>query len=514
MKGGKAHLQRLRDDGIDVLEVGEDNNLFLDDGFIVSEREGIECVFGVPDKHPENPVVKPDREWERRFSYVSLHYDEEEGLFKMWYWIHNDPEHPMTGYATSTDGFVWDKPILRVEEVDGSTDNNVCFVSRSPPDRRAQTNHVFKDYCDPDPNRLYKMVLDKVDFRGRGISFAFSPDGIRWEEMGYNVLLGGFDTQNVVLWDDQAGVFRAYLRFWIYGTRHVRMATSRDLYHWTEPEWIHGPDDDDPPGMSVYTPGAVKYSGAPNVYVMLNSVLDHESNRVWCQLSLSRDGVSWNRHREPFIPVGEEGSWDCGMIFPAPAIPVANDLMYFFYRGEDRLHGVRVESHRSGVGCATMRKDGFVGLRAGEEGGRVTTRPLAYSRGGGGLPTRGRLYINLDAEGGQARVEFCDLDGRPIDGFARDDCDPIDEDSTAAKVYWRGNPVIDPLHGVPVVMRFYLRGATLYSMRFRRTAIQSDPLEEALAELESEYRAAPLGGERELVRGRMIDYLSELGRRS
>ncbi len=507
---GKACIEKMREDGIDVLEVGEENQLFLDDGHIVAETKGIDLVIGRPRKYGGNPVVRPDRAWEAAFSYTSVILDEEEDLFKMYYWIRYDDGHPMTGYAVSEDGLHWEKPILDIEEHEGSTQNNICFYSHSPPERRAQTNHVFKDYNDPDPAKRYKMVLDKVDFRGRGIAFAFSPNGLEWEPMDYNVLHGGFDTQNVVLWDDQRGVFRAYLRLWLYGKRHVRMAESRDLYHWSKPIWVHGPDEEDPPNLHIYTPGAVKYSEAPNVYIMLNSVYDHSNGKVWAQLSLSRDGVNWRRNREPFLPCGEEGSWDCGMIFPAPAVLVKGDNIYIYYRGESRLHVQARDGQRSGVGCALLRKDGFIGLQAGCREGVVVTRPMAFSRGGGEIPTRSRLYLNIKADAGRALVELCDLNSRPTPGFSRVDCDPIEEDSTSKKVTWRGNPVLDRLLGVPIVMKVFLRDATIYSMRFQRTGDASDPTERKLSQLEAKYKAAAMGEEREKVKGEMQDFLKEL----
>jgi hypothetical protein len=127
------------------------------------------------------------------------------------------------------------------------------------------------------------------------------------------------------------------------------------------------------------------------------------------------------------------------------------------------------------------------------------------------LPTRGRLYLNVDAEGGRAMVECRDLEGKSIPGFARDDCDPIEVDSTAAKVSWRGNPVTAGILGIPIVIHFHLRNATLYSMRFKRTGDASDPVERALADMEAAYREAPLGEEREAIKDRMVEYLSGLG---
>jgi hypothetical protein len=148
-----------------------------------------------------------------------------------------------------------------------------------------------------------------------------------------------------------------------------------------------------------------------------------------------------------------------------------------------------------------------VGLRAGEEEGVVTTKPIAFGRGGGAMPTRGRLYLNVNAKGGRTFVEFCDLRGDPIPGFAWEDCDPIEVDSTAVRVTWNGNPVTAKVLGVPVVIRFYLRDATIYSMGFRRTGDPSDPFEKTIMEMEAEYRSAPLG-EREKIRDRMVEYLS------
>jgi hypothetical protein len=467
-RAGKTAIDHARRQNIKVVEVGDDNQLFLDDDYLVAETRNIEYVLGVPEKSEVNPLLAPQHPWEGTFGYASVLYDEEEDLFKMWYRIHHDDGHPKAGYALSKDGSLWEKPILGTEEYQGSRENNICFFSHHPPEHRARMDHVFKDYLDPGPERRYKMVLDYYDFRGRGITFALSPDGVHWEQMEYNVLHGGFDTQNVVLWDDQRGVFRAYLRWWIYGLRHIRIAESHDLYHWSKPVWVHGPDEKDPPDFDLYTPGVVKYSAAPNVYIMLNAVYDHTTDHLWVQLSLSRDGVSWRRYRCPFIPLGEEGTWDAGMIFAAPAVLVRGDTLYMYYQGTDRLHRPCKAGFQSGIGGVVLRKDGFVGLAAGHREGVITTQAFAFSHGGGGLPGRSRLYLNVKADGGHAWVELCDVHGVPIPGFTKEDSDVLTEDSTAKKVTWKGNPVLESLHGMPLVMRIYLRNATIYSMKFGR----------------------------------------------
>jgi hypothetical protein len=45
-------------------------------------------------------------------------------------------------------------------------------------------------------------------------------------------------------------------------------------------------------------------------------------------------------------------------------------------------------------------------------------------------------------------------------------------------------------------------------MGFRRTGDASDPFERTVAEMEAEYKSAPLGDERAKIRERMVEYLA------
>jgi len=507
-QSGKAYIEQLRRGGTRILEVHDRNQVLLDDDHLVAAADGIEYVLPKPEKHGENPVFRPQSDWEGTLGYVAAMYDPEEELFKTWYQSRCEDGIPRSCYAVSTDGVHWDKPELGLHEFAGSRANNICYVSPGPPAQRAAAKHVFKDYAEPDPERRYKMVLDLVDFRGRGMGLIHSPDGLRWSTPQYTVLQGGFDTQNVVLWDDQQGCFRAYLRWWMYGLRHVRMATSADLYHWSEPRWVLGPDEEDPPRFDLYTPGAVKYAGAPDLYIMLPAVFDHTSDKLWGQLALSRNGVDWHRYREPYLPLGPGDAWDRGSIYPAPMAAPVGDLIYLLYRGDSVGHA----TSRLGpsVGLATMRRDGFVALRAGSGGGAVTTHPLAYNHGGGVFPGRGRLRLNLRADRGAARVEFLDLDGQPIPGYSYEECDPICVDATAHVVTWRGSPVLDALMGRALLLRIHLRDAEAYSFRFDRRGDSADPVEPQLMEWETRVKAVPPGPEREQEMELMAKFVASL----
>ena len=492
---GKAYIERLRRGGLRILEVQDSSHVLLDDDHLVATSSGVNACLEIPSKHAANPVMQPEHPWEGTLGYVAALYDEEEQLFKMWYQVRHQDGLPRACYAVSADAIHWDRPELGLFEFDGSRANNICYVSPVPPRGRGASNHVFKDYADPDPQRRYKMVVDLVDFRGRGIALIHSPDGLHWSEPQYTVLRGGFDTQNVVLWDDQQGCFRAYLRWWQYGLRHIRMATSHDLYRWSEPRWIHGPDADDPECLDVYTTGAAKYAAAPDVYVMQPAVFDQTADRLWGQLALSRDGETWTRFREPYLELGPADAWDRGSIYPAPMVAPVGDHIYLLYRGDEAGHGASLRG--PGVGLATLRRDGFVAWRAHAGGGTLTTHLLAYNHGGGAIPGRGRLRLNIRADQGEARVELLDLQASALPGFAAADCDPITADSTEHVVNWGGSPVLDRLLGVPFALHVHLRHASLYSFRFSQRGDPEDELEQRIIEQERQFKAVPPGPQRE-----------------
>ena len=84
-------------------------HLFLDDEEVQDHPDFTRKV-----QHPQrlqDPVLEPDRPWEGESVEVwgSVLYDDEEGIFKMWY---RTFEGSPRCYATSKDGVSWDKPDL------------------------------------------------------------------------------------------------------------------------------------------------------------------------------------------------------------------------------------------------------------------------------------------------------------------------------------------------------------------------------------------------------------------
>ena len=75
------------------------------------------------------------------------------------------------------------------------------------------------------------------------------------------------------------------------------------------------------------------------------------------------------------------------------------------------------------------------------------------------------MNYSSSAAGG-LRVELQTPAGKPIDGFALGDCPEIIGDRIDAAVSWKSGPDVGALAGKPVRLRFVLKDADLYSLRF------------------------------------------------
>jgi hypothetical protein len=110
---------------------------------------------------------------------------------------------------------------------------------------------------------------------------------------------------------------------------------------------------------------------------------------------------------------------------------------------------------RGATGVAFLRRDGFVSMEAGSEGGTLTTRPVTFSGS--------RVFVNADAREGEVRAEILDEKGTPIAPYTLANCRPVVGDSTLASVNWAGADDVQALRGKTVRFRFDVRRASLYA---------------------------------------------------
>ena len=90
----------------------------------------------------------------------------------------------------------------------------------------------------------------------------------------------------------------------------------------------------------------------------------------------------------------------------------------------------------------------------------MLTRPLVFEGG--------RIVLNVATSAvGGVSVELQDANGHALEGFGIDDCDEIYGDSLEHTVSWNASADVSGLAGQPVRLRFLLRDADLYSLRFK-----------------------------------------------
>jgi hypothetical protein len=168
----------------------------------------------------------------------------------------------------------------------------------------------------------------------------------------------------------------------------------------------------------------------------------------------SRDSVWFRRWSEELIPItapkDRDGNRSNYMTWGLVHLP-----------GQDREISVyATEAYYAGPGSRvrrfTFRTDGFVSVRSQGEG-TLVTKLLTFAGS--------KLSLNVASQGG-TRVEVQDQGGKPLPGFALDDCLSIAGDFIERAVQWRSGVDVSRLAGRPVRLRVAMNRADLYSLRF------------------------------------------------
>ena len=157
-------------------------------------------------------------------------------------------------------------------------------------------------------------------------------------------------------------------------------------------------------------------------------------------------------------------AWDSGRVAIFPSAPVRmGDLLYFYYTAGANYHGPAPprdlpegSQQPSGLCLATLRADGFAGMRAEGEG-RLRTRPLFMAHP--------YMTINVDALGGACRVGLLDEGGVPIPGYEAADMDPIEDDAVDRRLRWKGNDSVSELYGRWICIDIRLERAEVYAIK-------------------------------------------------
>lgn len=470
----------------EVIPVNIGRQLFVD-SFLIAETN-LKQVYHIPRFYENNPVLEPDKEWEKTVQgalYAApfsdgIWYDEVEKKYKMWYlagagMMHKEDNQTFyTCYAESKDGKKWEK--VNQDIVPGTNIVDTC-------NRDAST--VWLDRFEKDSSKRWKFFNIERRPTDRRWQFVlkYSSDGIHWSK--------GV-AQSGDLYDRSTAFYNPFTKKWALSLRGSTPLSTRSRFYieHENPEMLVSlahrvrQDADDKFVTFWFSPDNKelrheKYPEvAPGIYnfdvmayesVMLGfysawagpenhiCARDGIQKRNVISLGYSRDGFHFTRPTHlPFMNVNEtEGAWNWGNMQSINGVPlIVGDSLYFYSSGR-RLSKVMWDSHTS-TGLATLRRDGFVSMQASRKEGYLLTEKLSFD---------GKyLFVNAEVGKGKLLVEVLDAEGNPIDGFTKKECVAMSKaNSTKQLIIWKGKQDLSSLNGENIRLKFYLSDGDLYS---------------------------------------------------
>jgi hypothetical protein len=445
-------------------------------------------------------AIRIDKPWEGPANF-GMSVLELNGRLLMYYrgWSLTDAadQNGVGCVAESRDGGVtWTKPVLNLVRKPQWPDNNIIATD----DGVRRFGFPGAPWMDTRPGvpagERIKMIQSEPlsgekhtamrDPAGpKRLVFWASADGFTFRKLDpqpkmVSDLRNCFDGGNTMFWSEVEQQYVLYYRWyddeWGRGRRSMARAASKDLMTWTPSlPMTYG----DTPREQFYTNNTQPYFRAPHIYVA-PAARFMEGRRAITEAQAAAIGVkTTGRHvyfkdcsdavlltsragstvydrtfLETFIRPGlGAGNWVSRTNYPLTGIlPAGPDRIQMFiarHYMQDSWHIERL----------LLRTDGFASLSAPWAGGEMLTKPFTF--------TGHRLEINYRTGApGFVRVEVQDAAGTPIPGYALDDCLEIIGDETERKVRWKGGADVGSLAGQPVRLRFLMKDADLYSLRF------------------------------------------------
>lgn len=460
-----------------IPDIGSRLELFVDH-FLIDELKNTRLILHSP--IDQGPVLYFDKPWEGPFcGYVTILKDKDK--FRLYY--RGLPKAGKDGstaettcYAESIDGINWTKPVLGIYEVDGTLNNNVVLADHAP------FSHNFSPFIDQKPGisetEHYKAIAGT---ERTGLVGFKSADGIRWQKVSEGPLItkgamrGPFDSQNLAFWSTVENRYICYFRSWTTGEtryRTVSRTSSKDFIHWEEPVEMNFGDT---PREHLYTNQTAPYFRAPHIYISIaarfmpqRQVLTEEQalelnvNPKYFKdcsdavLMTTRGGNKYDRtFMESFIRPGIGlQNWVSRSNYPALNVVQTSPDEMSIYVNQDYAQPT-AHLHRY-----TLRIDGFTSINAPYNGGEMITKAFRF--------TGDKLLLNFSTSAaGFIKIEILDHEGNPLEGFELKNASEIIGNEIEKVVIWSGDPDLKKLNGVPVRLRFVMKDADLYSIRFK-----------------------------------------------
>ncbi len=470
--------------------LSQENNVPFSDSGIINIASRLELFtdyflidslnnIGLRLHHPidKGSVLKFDKPWEGPFSGYATVIDNGEKLQLFYRGL------PTTGkdgridentcYAESVDGVNWIKPELDLFKMNGSKKNNIVLANAAP------VTHNFSPFFDTrkdvNPKQKYKALGGT---QKSGLIAYISGDGIHWNDLQKNPVFtdGVFDSQNISFWSEAEQMYVCYFRSWTEadykGYRSVSRTTSKDFIHWTEPVEMNFGDT---PREQIYTNQTAPYLRAPHIYISVaarfmpkrqvltdEQALELNVNPKYFKdcsdaiLMTSRGGNKYDRtFMDGFIRPGIGlQNWVSRSNYPALNIVQTSHEEMSIYVNQDYAQPT---AH---LRRYALRLDGFVSVHSSYKKGDMITKPFNFDGN--------NLVVNFSTSAaGMIKVEILDMNGKPIKGFEIENSNELIGNEIEKIVTWKDNSNLNKLSSQPIRLRFVMKDADLYSIRFK-----------------------------------------------
>ncbi|MCR4621382.1 MAG: hypothetical protein K5663_04805 [Clostridiales bacterium] len=481
------------------LNIGRDRVVFWDDYAVDTERTtAFERVMNPVKKECCFTFDQPNELFSISYSCI---VKDEQG-YKMYYqpWYGDKSMSPCVCVIESRDGISWHRPRLNIFKGHDIEENNIVI------ERVKDGCFVFYD-TNPacPPQEKYKAVGAALMLHPDGetktsLCCYTSPDGYHFTLSHPMTRYGTFDSLNTAFWDGSRyvccfrsmhnipgtdnselldlGQIYSHDKVWLYATRDVRIMYSEDFRSWSRPELIEFDDQYDIP---LYTNNVEKYARAP-IYVgfpvrycerpewtknmeqmagyavkkAATERIEPRTGRVStdCIFMCSHDGKHWHRFNEAFLTPGyeEEHNWIYGDCYLAYGMIDSGREYYNLYT-IDRHFSFGVERP---LNRYEIRKDGFACYMAGGEEKTLETKPLIFEGN--------ELHLNFASSAyGYIYVSVLDEKDSILSGGESYE---VFGDSIDRQVFFPEGFELGAVKGRPVILRFRMRDAKLFSMKF------------------------------------------------
>lgn len=309
-------------------------------------------------RRTSEPIFTPDEPWEKGGSIFPVAAFVADGGIRLYYAVRfrEAPLQNVLCVARSADARTWEKPDL-------GRGNNVVMRSTGHENGWGTflPMSILHEPDDANPAQRWKMLYwDRPDpALTAGLCLAVSADGYAWRRCHARpIITGANDAASMVSGRPERntpfghGTHLIHQQTFKYNpnledSRDNLRGLHRCISVWQTkgfdqpfigPALVLQPDAEDAPDLQFYwlstartPPGG--YIGFLHCHHTVDQTMD-------AQLVASEDGWNWRRalQREPVLPLGPCGHFDCGMAM-TPGAPVAlGDRLLVFYHGRPTVH--------------------------------------------------------------------------------------------------------------------------------------------------------------------------------